>query len=232
MKINNFNKINEIENYFCEIKNFHPLSKEEENLLSEEIKKGNQNAIERLVTSNLKFVVNIAKSYRNSGVPFSDLISEGNIGLIKAAQKFDSKKDVRFISYAVWWVKNSIQDCINEYQNNYTENSGIEDYVFENCTNTDYVCNNINDDFENELINIQSRKDSINELMSCLQQREIKILMEYFGIKDGKEKTLDEISNELQITNERVRQIKDNALIKLRTYALTSNEFETYKNLR
>lgn len=232
MKLDNFKKVNEIEDYFREIKKYNHLTKEEENLLSEEIKKGNKNALEKLVTCNLKFVVNIAKSYRNSGVPFSDLISEGNIGLIRAAQKFDGSKDVRFISYAVWWVKNSIQDCIEEYQNNYTENSGIEDYVFNNCTNSDYTHNYINDDFEDELVNIQSRKDSINELMSCLQQREIKILMEYFGINDGKEKTLDEISNELNITNERVRQIKDNALIKLRTYALTSKEFDTYKNLR
>lgn len=81
-------------------------------------------------------------------------------------------------------------------------------------------------------MDLQSRKASITDLMKCLKNREIKVLIDYFGLKDGKEKTLEEISNELHLTNERVRQIKDNALVKLRTEALMSDEFETYKELR
>lgn len=222
---------NEISCYFEDIKNYKPLSTDEERKLALEIKKGNKKALDKLVTSNLKFVVNIAKKYKDSGVPFSDLISEGNIGLIRAAQKFDETKNVRFISYAVWWVKNSIQECIEAY-NVKNETNSIQDYVINNCTTDNYETNQINEEFENELMNLQSRRESLNDLMKCLQKREINVLIDYFGLNDGKEKTLDEISKKLNLTNERVRQIKDKALIKLRSGALLSSEFSTYKELR
>ena len=232
MDFGKYEKLEEIDSYFSDIKKYKHLTKGEEKKLYEEIKNGNEQALERLITSNLKFVVNIAKSYRKSGVPFSDLISEGNVGLIKAAKRFDGTKDIRFISYAVWWIKNSIQECIDTYQQENKENSGIEDYVFDNCTTSDYETNYINEDFENELMDLQSRKASIADLMKCLKKREAKILIEYFGLDNNKEKTLDEISNELNISNERVRQIKDKALVKLRTEALMSDEFDVYKTLR
>lgn len=232
MDFGKYEKLEEIDSYFSDIKKYKHLTKGEEKKLYEEIKNGNEQALERLITSNLKFVVNIAKSYRKSGVPFSDLISEGNVGLIKAAKRFDGTKDIRFISYAVWWIKNSIQECIDTYQQENKENSGIEDYVFDNCMTSDYETNYINEDFENELMDLQSRKASIADLMKCLKKREAKILIEYFGLDNNKEKTLDEISNELNISNERVRQIKDKALVKLRTEALMSDEFDVYKTLR
>ncbi len=234
MNLKKYEKLEEIDSYFDDIKDYRPLTKEEECELSEEIKKGNKKALDKMVTSNLRFVINIAKAYRKSGVPFSDLISEGNLGLIKAAEKFDSNKGVRFISYAVWWIKNSIQECIEEYKKGMNESSGVDDYIFDNCTDTEmeYYQSCINEDFENELMDLQSRKASINELMKCLKGREAKIVIEYFGLRNGKEKTLDELSNEMNLTNERIRQIKDKALVKLRTEALMSNEFETYKNLR
>lgn len=232
MDFGKYEKLEEIDSYFSDIKKYKHLTKGEEKKLYEEIKNGNEQALEILITSNLKFVVNIAKSYRKSGVPFSDLISEGNVGLIKAAKRFDGTKDIRFISYAVWWIKNSIQECIDTYQQENKENCGIEDYVFDNCTTSDYETNYINEDFENELMDLQSRKASIADLMKCLKKREAKILIEYFGLDNNKEKTLDEISNELNISNERVRQIKDKALVKLRTEALMSDEFDVYKTLR
>lgn len=234
MNLKKYERLEEIDSYFEDIKDYKPLSKEEECELSEEIKRGNKNALDRMVTSNLRFVINIAKAYRKSGVPFSDLISEGNLGLIRAAEKFDSSKGVRFISYAVWWIKNSIQECIEEYNRGVNETNGVDNYIFNNCTDTnmEFCQNYINEDFENELMDLQSRKASINELMKCLKGREVKILIEYFGLKNGKEKTLDELSSEMNLTNERIRQIKDKALVKLRTEALMSNEFETYKNLR
>ena len=233
MKLKKYEKLVEIDSYFDDIKRYKHLTKAEERELAERIKQGDEKALNKLVTSNLKFVVNIAKVYRKSGVPFSDLISEGNVGLMKAAKKFDGTKNIRFISYAVWWVKNSIQECIEEYHQENKEINAVEDYILDNCTNTDYDGTNyINENFENELMNLQSRKTSITDLMKCLQDREIKVLIDYFGLENGKEKTLEEISDELHITNERVRQIKDKALIKLRTEALMSDEFETYKELR
>ena len=116
MKLKKYEKLEEIDSYFSEIKKYKHLTNAEEKELAEKIKQGDEKALNKLVTSNLKFVVNIAKAYRKSGVPFSDLISEGNVGLMKAAKKFDGNKNIRFISYAVWWVKNSIQECIEEYQ--------------------------------------------------------------------------------------------------------------------
>ena len=224
---------NETDLYFNDIKKYKPLSREEEAELAVRIKKGDAEAMEKLVKSNLKFVTNYAKQYRNSGVPFSDLISEGNIGLMKAAQKFDETKGVKFISYAVWWVRNSIQECIDTYNGNISEIETI-DYNLDSCQEMEYEEGSaiINDEFESKLIDAQSSKVGIDELMKTLKERERKILSLYFGLDDGKGKTLEEIGEKYHMTSERVRQIKDKALVKLKTEALISDEFETYKSLR
>lgn len=100
--------------YFKDIKKTSLLTQEEEILLAKRIQLGDQDAIDKLVTSNLKFVISIAKEYQGQGLPLSDLINEGNYGLLKAATKFDYNKGFRFISYAVWWVKQSILESLNE----------------------------------------------------------------------------------------------------------------------
>ena len=228
-----FEKLDEIDAYFEDIKKYRPLSSREEKELAVKIKKGDKAALDKLVNANLKFVVNYAKQYRKSGVPFSDLISEGNIGLIKAAEKFDETKGVKFISYAVWWIRNSIQECINRYLGN-VEEVNAETYVFDNCKKAeyDYSSKMVNEEFEEELTNLQSREATIAELMKTLKKREIRILSLYFGLYDGKEMTLDEIGQEMDLTKERVRQIKDKALVKLKVNALSSDEFDTFKELR
>ena len=225
--------LNELTYYFEDIKKYKPLSSREERELAAKIKKGDKTALYKLVNANLKFVVDCAKQYRSSGVPFSDLISEGNMGLIKAAEKFDGTKGFKFITYAVWWVRNSIQECITRYNGNLNEVNGDE-YIFDTATDNAYEYSSqiINDEFEEELNNIQSREAAISELMKTLKKREIKILSLYFGLYDGKEMTLDEIGQELDLTKERVRQIKDKALVKLKVNALSSNEFLTFKSLR
>lgn len=228
-----FEKLDEIDAYFEDIKKYRPLSSREEKELAVKIRKGDKSALDKLVNANLKFVVNYAKQYRKSGVPFSDLISEGNIGLIKAAEKFDETKGVKFISYAVWWIRNSIQECINRYLGN-VEEVNAETYVFDNCKKAeyDYSSKMVNEEFEEELTNLQSREATIAELMKTLKKREIRILSLYFGLYDGKEMTLDEIGQEMDLTKERVRQIKDKALVKLKVNALSSDEFDTFKELR
>lgn len=232
-RTNKFEKLDEIDAYFEDIRKYRPLSSREEKELAVKIKKGDKAALDKLVNANLKFVVNYAKQYRKSGVPFSDLISEGNIGLIKAAEKFDGTKGVKFISYAVWWIRNSIQECIDRYLGNIEEVNG-EEYTFDNCNSADYEYSSqiINNEFEEEFSNIQSREATITELMKTLKEREIKILSLYFGLYDGKEMTLDEIGVETGLTKERVRQIKDKALVKLKVNALASDEFYTFKELR
>lgn len=228
-----FNKSNEIDSYFEEIKKYKPLTARREKELAKKIKKGDEKALEELVNANLKFVVNCAKQYRNYGVPFSDLISEGNLGLVKAAKKFDENKDVKFISYAVWHIRSAIQECIETYNSSNNE-VNCDLYVIDDCTSTEYdiSSNLVNDEFEEELSVLQSRDAAVSELMSTLKKREKKILSLYFGLYGEKEMTLEEISQEMDLTKERVRQIKDKALVKLKVNALSSREFYTYKELR
>lgn len=113
-KFVNFDDERSLSKYFKELRKTPLLTPEEETELALEIKEGNQQAIEKLVSANLKFVVSIAKEYQNQGLPLSDLISEGNYGLVKAATRFDHTRGFRFISYAVWWIKQSIIQSLNE----------------------------------------------------------------------------------------------------------------------
>lgn len=228
-----YEHVQELTTYFNDIQNIRHLSRREEQILSEKIQKGDEQALNKLVYHNLRFVVNIAKNYRNNNVPFADIISEGNIGLIRAAHKFDPSKGVKFISYAVWWIKNSINECIEKY-NRDNETLSYEDYTLNKCTDLDNKFEQINEDFEEKINNIQSRKDAIESLMKCLHEREIKILTLFFGLNGGKEMTLDEVGKEMCLTNERVRQIKDSALSKLKCEVLTysDDEIDTFKLLR
>lgn len=228
-----FEHLDEIDVYFKEIKKCKPLSRQREQILAEKIKNGDEKALAELVNANLKFVVNIAKLYRKSGVPFSDLISEGNIGLIRAAKKFDGERDIKFISYAVWWIKNSIQECIKTYKQENTDTCS-EVLRFNNQTKEmyEYEAANITNEYEENLINYHSREATIEELLSSLQERERNIITLYYGLDNNKEHTLDEIGILLSLTNERVRQIKDKSLVKLRVAALQSDEFDIFQTLR
>ena len=228
-----YEHIEELDSYFNEIQSIRRLTSEEEKELSKKIQKGDKNALNKLVYHNLRFVVNIAKNYRDRGVPFADIISEGNLGLIRAASKFDGEKNVKFISYAVWWIKNSINECIETYNRN-KESIFYEDYVFNNHSEIKYQFDLVNEDFENKINDIQSRRDTIDILLKCLHEREIKILTLFYGLGNGKEMTLDEVGKEMNLTNERVRQIKDGALTKLKCNVLTysDDEIETFRSLR
>lgn len=232
MKTNSYDKLEEIDIYFREIKKYKPLNRKREAELSKRIQRGDENALNELVNANLRFVVSVAKKYRSSGVPFHDLIAEGNIGLIKAARKFDADKGVKFISYAVWWVKSAIQDCIvsatkgDEFQSDEYNTIMCRDAEFE------YNPHIINEEYENDLVNLSSRRDAIDELMATLSERETKILLMYYGLDGGEECTLDKIGKEMNLTKERVRQIKDNALSKMKVNALMSEEFDSFNELR
>ena len=228
-----YEHVQELTTYFNDIQNIRRLTRREEQILSEKIQKGDEQALNKLVYHNLRFVVNIAKNYRNSNVPFADIISEGNLGLIRAAHKFDSTKGVKFISYAVWWIKNSINECIEKY-NRDNETLSYDDYTINKCTDLDHKFEQINEDFEEKINNIQSRKDAIESLMKCLHEREIKILTLFFGLNGGREMTLEEVGKEMCLTNERVRQIKDSALSKLKCEVLTytDDEIDTFRLLR
>lgn len=223
--------VKELDKYFSDIKHFKTLSRQEERVLGMKIQRGDKSALNKLVNHNLKFVVSIAKKYRDRGVPFEDLISEGNMGLYHAAEKYDGRRETKFITYAVWWIKNSINEIIKDYASNNEIN--VDDFIFDKKKSVEYHQELINEEFEEELNNIQSRNDSVEELLKCLQERERKIVTMFFGLKGTKEMNLDEIGQSMSLSMERVRQIKDVALIKLKSNVLMMNNdfFKEIKEL-
>lgn len=223
--------VKELDKYFSDIKHFKTLSRQEERALGMKIQRGDKSALNKLVNHNLKFVVSIAKKYRDRGVPFEDLISEGNMGLYHAAEKYDGSRKTKFITYAVWWIKNSINEIIKDYASNNEIN--VDDFIFDKKKSIEYHQELINEEFEEELNNIQSRNDSVEELLKCLQERERKIVTMFFGLKGTKEMNLDEIGQSMSLSMERVRQIKDVALIKLKSNVLMMNNdfFKEIKEL-
>lgn len=261
-KFINFNDEDSLGKYFKEIRKSTILTQKEEIDLAKKIKRGNQNAINRLVNANLKFVVSIAKEYQGQGMPLSDLINEGNYGLIKAATRFDHKKGFRFISYAVWWIKQSIIQSLNENArvvrlpanviNKLSKlNKEISKFELENEREPVFgeIFDKYNEAFSlikypkhsslNQIINEDGDellelipdditdkdeleidiklKEQINKTLSILNERERVIIELYFGINSGCESmTLESIGERYGLTKERIRQIKEKAIRKLR----------------
>lgn len=258
----NFETDDSIAKYFKEVRKSVILTPEEEIVLAKRIKQGDEKAKEELVNANLKFVVSIAKEYQNQGLPLSDLISEGNYGLIKAANRFDHKRGFRFISYAVWWVKQSIIQSLNENArvvrlpaniiNKITKlNKEISKFESDNEREPVYgeIFNGenqtavmlsfpkaaslnqfINEDGDEliELIPADSVdvdeleinnkiKEELNRTLDVLDEREKMIIESYFGINtDCEPMTLEAIGEKYNLTKERIRQIKEKAIRKLR----------------
>ena len=218
---------NVVETYFKEIRKFKPLTKEKELELTERIKNGDDEAKRALVEANLKFVVTIAKKYRDDDIPFEDIISEGNLGLIKAAERYDASMGNKFITYAVWWIKAYIQDFIERHDRNRDIDSDVLSSVL-----SDELCDDdyereligINEEFGNTINDINYRENAISEMVASLETRERKILALYFGLDGDKEHTLNEIGCELNLSGERVRQIMDKAIVKLKCGALMNDE--------
>lgn len=217
----------EIDYYFYSLRNYKKLSREEERELAIKIQEGDNNALNKLVEHNLRFVVKVAKGYRDRGVSFADLISEGNLGLIHAAKKFDPNKDIKFVSYAVWWIRCYINDFITEHTINNKEIST------DSYTNYQYHEDFINEKFEENLNNLNDRNSTIADLIICLKDRERDIIQMSFGLNGEKEMTLDEISKVTDLSMERVRQIKDAAIMKLKCEVLSrpTDEFNEIKML-
>lgn len=233
-EVKKYEYIEGLDQYFEDVKKYNKrLTREEEIKLGYRIKEGDKNALDKLVKHNLRFVISVAKKYRSkTDVSFADLISEGNIGLIKAAKKFDPTRNIKFSSYAVWWIKASINECIEHYKDG-IEYNVTEDSQILKLSEKDYLYDEVNEEFEKKMNNLQSRQSAIEDLIKCLEEREKKIIILFYGLgENSKEMNLDEISKEMSLTKERVRQIKDDALVKLKCEALCSNEYETYRELR
>lgn len=221
--------------YYDDLKNKKPLTRAKEKRLIRLSKRGDTKARNELLEANLKFVFDVAKRYSGKGVPMGDLISEGNLGLIRAIEKFDESNDVKFISYAVWWIRHSMLDAIQKRK--LTESVELEagvsnDNVFARSLSDDEDDESDGDsplDDTSEAYDRLSKQNSLlNKIFSNLSQREVNVINYYFGI-DGNEKlNLIEIGKKLGITSERVRQIKMNAIRKMRSSALMFDNVEDF----
>jgi RNA polymerase primary sigma factor len=256
-----FDTEDSIAKYFKDVRKSVILTPDEEVELAKKIKKGDAKAIDKLVKANLKFVISIAKDYQNQGLPLSDLISEGNYGLIKAANRFDHKRGFRFISYAVWWVRQSILQSLNDnarmvrlpaniinkisYLNkeiakfeHANEREPVYGEIFDKdkevmtmlhfpkCVSLNETINEDGDeliqlipcDDEEDNMEINSKvKDELNRTLDVLDEREKEIIECYFGInKEHEPMTLEAIGEKYGLTKERIRQIKEKAIRKLR----------------
>jgi RNA polymerase primary sigma factor len=253
-----------ISNYLKEVRKIDVLTPEAEAELTKKIAEGDQRAIDRLVNANLRFVISIAKEYQGQGLPLVDLISEGNYGLIKAAKKFDHTRGFRFISYAVWWVKQSILQslCDNsrmvrlpvnitnqlskikkeialfEQENHRLPNQDEVDISILNQPTCGSLNDKINEDGDEVLDVIADNtfirpdediyseevlKSQLEKTLSVLSERERDIISMYFGL-DGQPMTLEQIGEEYGLTKERIRQVKQKSLRRLR--ANSDNLFE------
>jgi len=241
------NNLNLISLYLSDIQKFHLLSKEEEYELLKKIREENdEQARQLLILSNLRLVISTAKKSLGNGLPLIDLISEGNIGLIKAINKFDYTKGHIFSTYAVWWIKQSIKKAIintgrdiripsYKYEQLAKVNKVITDYVAlhgvislnETIGDNIYLEDIIgkNDDVEEKIIKEDQLSEMRDLLDNTLTEREKEILELRYGLYNNKIHTLKEIGSILNITRERVRQIEKKAIIKLK------NHFKEYKEI-
>ena len=257
-----------LDKYLQEIGKVGLLSPEQEIELAIRIKKGDRNALELLTKANLRFVVSVAKQYQNQGLSLGDLINEGNLGLIKAAKRFDETRGFKFISYAVWWIRQSILQALAEQArivrlplnrvgalnkigkaySNLEQEFEREPSASELATELDMDVSEISDALkisgkhismdapfsqgeENRLLDIiendeqptpdfslmnESLKAEIDRALATLSEREAEVIKLYFGLNKEHSLTLEEIGERFNLTRERVRQIKEKAIRRLR----------------
>jgi RNA polymerase primary sigma factor len=216
--------------YFNAIKNSKPLSKKNEMELWRRFHEENDmSAREELIKANLKFVPSVARQFKGCGLPFADIIEEGNIGLIKAIDRFNPSKDNKVISYAVWWIRKTIIEAIEKKGVIDAEN--IDDLYNYNTIDDDYQQDEtigniiVPEKFDVDEENTQSMniKQIVEELFDGIPERERFIVSDYYGLDGDSPKTLDEIGFEVNLTKERVRQLNEKALKKMRSNALIKN---------
>ena len=223
MKNNFYDK--SIEQYFKNISKIKPLTKEEEKVLFQKVKNGDIEARNKIIEANLKYVVKMAKKYRGHGVSFNDLISEGNLGLLKAMDKFDEKNDVKFYCYGIWWIRASLQNCIKENDTSCEQEVKYEDIldISEKSTIDSQKFMEYNDN-EDKIKKEKKEEKALCSVLSSLTNEEKNIIGKYYGLFNKVKKyTLQDLSKELGISMERVRQKKEIAMRKMRSFAIENS---------
>ena len=221
--------------YYDDLKKYKPLTKVKEKRLLKKCKKGNLKAKNEILEANLRFVFDIAKHYTGRGVPISELISDGNIGLLRAIEKFDESKDVKFISYAVWWIRQAMLESIKrrnainfvEIEPNTDNDSSMDKKLIEDDEDDVSFNNDFSNENDEKSIEVsENQRNIITSLIGTLSDRERDIVENYYGINDKKEITLTDIGKKYNLSSERVRQIKLNAIRKLRSKILLYDDLE------
>jgi len=260
-----------LDKYLQDISKIDLITAEEEVELAQKIKRGDQRALEKLVNANLRFVVSVAKQYQNQGLTLPDLINEGNFGLVKAAQRFDETRGFKFISYAVWWIRQSILQALAEQSrvvrlplnkigsiNKIKKTFSYLEQAHERPPSAEEIAeelglsisevkqslknagkhismdapfaegedSNLYDVIsasetpmpDSELVK-ESIREEIGRVLETLSEREADVVKLYYGIGQSSTMTLDEIGNTFDLTRERVRQIREKAIRKLRKSA-------------
>jgi len=268
-----------LDKYLQEIGRVELITADEEVALAQRIKQGDQRALEKLTKSNLRFVVSVSKQYQNQGLSLPDLINEGNLGLIKAAQRFDETRGFKFISYAVWWIRQSILQALAEQSrivrlplnkigsiNKINKAFAHLEQEFERQPNPDEIANLLEisenevkesmknagrhvsmdapliQDEDNTMYDVIKNEEGstpekgliydslrleINRAISTLTMRESDVIRLYFGLDGAHPMTLEEIGEKFDLTRERVRQIKEKAIRRLK-HTSRSKILKTY----
>ena len=264
-----------LDRYLADIGKEQMITAEEEVELARKIKAGDEEALNKLTTTNLRFVVSVAKQYQNQGISLQDLINEGNVGLIKAAKRFDETRGFKFISYAVWWIRQSILQAIADQSrivrlplnqvgvinkikketarleqklkriptteeiaeaidmpvykvseimkmNNHPQSIDSPISPNEETRFVDIFVHDTDEDTDTILMQ-ESLASEIHDVLNTLPEKEREVLMLFYGINTSHEHTLDEIGDRMELSRERVRQIKERALKRLRQNSKNKN---------
>ena len=210
--------------YYKDLKKCEPIPFSYERELILKSKEGDVEARNKIIESNLRFVFNIARKYAGKGIPISDLISEGNLGLVKAIEKFDTTKDVKFITYAVYWIREYMSASIrkNYSRADLTLIEDLQDTAKKN--DAKQIANTKIYDIEDEECD-DGKDKMIDELLCVLNDKEKNIMEFTYGLYGHKPLTFQEIGKKYHISSERVRQIKIEALDKVRMVAMAEGKF-------
>lgn len=205
-----------ISRYFKEIGECKKLTLDKERELIAKAKDGDIDARNALVKANLKFVVAVAKSYKGMGIPMDELISEGNIGLMKGIERFDASNDVKLITYAVFWIRESISSLIKRERNR-LDLTPIDDLASPSRNKDGYLEYNVED---KDADDSEQRIKNIDSIMSMLTEKEKNVIISVYGLDGRKAMTFQEVGKKLHISSERARQIKIDAIDKVRIAAM------------